>query len=695
MITDLNNIIRWYFIISLLGLFALPLSLITFKKLQDKGFIFSKIIAILFLSYFVWLLGSIKLLPFGQLAIFLILTIFIGLNGLILWKNKFLLSNFPGKIFLLEEILFLSGLVFWSFVRATNPEIRGLEKFMDFGFVNSILRTKFFPPMDMWLTPLPINYYYFGHTITAVLTTLTKIDSAITYNLMLGTLFAFCFTATFSLTYNISSCIKIKEKIIGQELAIFGGLIGALLNTLGGNLHTLVYVIKNGADRYWYPDATRYVSYTIHEFPMYSFIVSDLHGHVLDIPTVLLILTLILSYLLSGKNVILAFIGWILGISYMTNAWNLPIYLLISLLALIVYHQFKQNNNEMSEMIKMIISKFILILTISIITALPFHLSFKQIAKGVALVEAHSPLYQLLILWGFPLFVTFSFGLFLWREKITQIFKGEKLISKAAALLNVPIEILKNKREKLKNKLIYIDWLIIILLAVSWLLVMFPEIFYVKDIYIKEYHRANTMFKFVYQSFMMFSIAGGYIFIRFLSSEKRNIVFMIIYIFLFSSVMTYPYFAIKSYYNSLKEYKGLAGSRFWQNVQPDDYEAILWIKNNIKGQPTILEAVGESYTDYSRMSAFTGLPTVLGWPVHEWLWRGSYEEAGKRTAEVAKMYESENLTEIFNLLRRYNVRYVIIGNLEREKYKNIKEKNFTKLGRLEIDFGQTKIYKIH
>ena len=38
---------------------------------------------------------------------------------------------------------------------------------------------------------------------------------------------------------------------------------------------------------YWYPNATRFIHNTIHEFPLYSFVVSDLHGHVLDIPIVL------------------------------------------------------------------------------------------------------------------------------------------------------------------------------------------------------------------------------------------------------------------------------------------------------------------------------------------------------------------------------------------------------------------------
>ena len=55
-----------------------------------------------------------------------------------------------GKIFAGEEALFLCGLILWSYIRGLQPDIHGLEKFMDYGFVNTILRTGFMPPQDMW-----------------------------------------------------------------------------------------------------------------------------------------------------------------------------------------------------------------------------------------------------------------------------------------------------------------------------------------------------------------------------------------------------------------------------------------------------------------------------------------------------------------------------------------------------------------
>ena len=190
---------------------------------------------------------------------------------------------------------------------------------MDFGFINSILRTRFFPPLDMWLSAdparpagYPINYYYFGHLTGAFLIKLAAIKPAIGYNLILATIFAQSMSAAFSLTANIVSYIKRLR--LWQY--IFYGAVGAFLVNLAGNLHT-IYLFTRGYPndspvpfwkilsaynpaKYWYPNATRFIPFTIHEFPSYSWVVADLHGHVFDIPFVLL--TLALLFLIFIKN---------------------------------------------------------------------------------------------------------------------------------------------------------------------------------------------------------------------------------------------------------------------------------------------------------------------------------------------------------------------------------------------------------
>lgn len=673
MIADFFTIFFWWFLLFILGFSFLPLTFSLFQKFFDKGYGFAKIIAILLISYLVWLLGSLKLLPFLQETIwFVVIAAALG-NLLFLQKRRQELKKIfkkNWKIFFFEELLFFSALTFWSFIRGFQPNIQGLEKFMDFGFVNSILRSRFFPPTDMWLTGETINYYYFGHLISAVLTKLSGIDPAITYNLMMATIFALVFVASFSLASTLANQLKLKRKYI-----FAAGLITAFLLTLGGNLHPLYYgLTHHGFTGYWYPDATRFIvqkfgaaDNTIHEFPLYSFVVADLHGHMINIPTVLLILALIFTISLGiySKKKLKQFIPQLLllslcfAITFMTNAWDYPIYLLVAGGVILLFNKLKWNWDK--TLIQTgIICGFLVVG--SLLLSLPFHLHFKSIAKGIALTDFHSPFWMPLVLWGLPLFTTISFFAF-------RLFRKAK---------SQPT-----------------DYFILILLAVSWLLILIPEIFYVKDIYIHSHQRANTMFKLTYQSFVVFSLASGYIIIRILTALKPKflrVLFIILCSLFFIPVFIYPYFAIRSYYG-LKAYQGLYGLSYLKKLYPDDYRAILWLNKNIVNQPTIVEAVGESYTDFARVSANTGLPAILGWRVHEWLWRGSFEEPGKRTGEVQQIYESESLEETRMLLGKYEVEYLFLGSLEREQYPALWEEKFSQLGEIVFSSGRTEIYK--
>lgn len=81
------------------------------------------------------------------------------------------------------------------------------------------------------------------------------------------------------------------------------------------------------------------------------------------------------------------------------------------------------------------------------------------------------------------------------------------------------------------------------------------------------------------------------------------------------------------------------------------------------------------------MSAFTGFPTVAGWWVHEWLWRGSSDAVGNRIPEVTDIYESTDLEHTKALIKKYNIQYIVVSGLEREKYKQINEKKFEQIGK--------------
>jgi len=208
------------------------------------------------------------------------------------------------------------------------------------------------------------------------------------------------------------------------------------------------------------------------------------------------------------------------------------------------------------------------------------------------------------------------------------------------------------------------------------------------------------MFKLGYQAFIMSSLTSVIILFYFLQEKikKGKIIksgWLIISAALITSVFIYPYFSIKGYYGDLKNKYSLNGWKYLQDNHKADLAAINWLKAKTTNQPVILEAVGDSYTTYSRISANTGLPTILGWPVHEWLWRGSYDIPGERTAEVKNAYEANNPEVLKQFLQKYDVKYIVLGKLEKEKYENLNQKNIEKLSTPVFTSLDTTIYQVN
>jgi YYY domain-containing protein len=321
-----------------------------------------------------------------------------------------------------------------------------------------------------------------------------------------------------------------------------------------------------------------------------------------------------------------------------------------------------------------------------IIFSLPFSVNFKPFVSGIGvlcaptfltnigklgpfLFEANhcqrTPFWQFILLYGFFYFFVVSFIFFLRFKKKYQFSKN--------------------------------DIFVLMLIVLSTILILVPEFIYVKDIY-PEHYRANTMFKLVYEAFILLSLSSGYILVKLISNIKNKLVllsFCSVCFFLLSLVLIYPVFAINSYYRDLKTYQDLDGTTYLSSLYPGDYKLINWLNINIQGQPVILEASGDSYTDYARISANTGLPTVIGWSVHEWLWRGTYAIVAPRIADVQTLYTTNNSVIAKNLIKKYNISYVVVSGLERQKYPNLNEQTFTKLGKLIFRSGETRLYKIN
>ncbi len=102
-----------------------------------------------------------------------------------------------------------------------------------------------------------------------------------------------------------------------------------------------------------------------------------------------------------------------------------------------------------------------------------------------------------------------------------------------------------------------------------------------------------------------------------------------------------------------------------------DYRAIRWMQDNVKGSPVIAEAPssGIQYEWMNRFSIYTGLPNVVGWEWHQVQQRVIYTNLVKnRGLEQDQFYITTDIQEAVDFIHKYNVRYIIVGELERAKY---------------------------
>jgi uncharacterized membrane protein len=167
--------------------------------------------------------------------------------------------------------------------------------------------------------------------------------------------------------------------------------------------------------------------------------------------------------------------------------------------------------------------------------------------------------------------------------------------------------------------------------------------------------------------------------------------------------LLFPLFAIQS---RSVEYRGpidnverpaptLNGLAYLDRFNTEEYDALMWLRENVNGQAVILEAVGGSYSPqgHARVSANTGIPTILGWPGHERQWRGATPEPGIREPDISTIYSLAPWDQTAALLNKYNVTHVFYGRLERDTYDPQAEEKFDQ--NLEVAFqnGSVKIYR--
>ncbi|MEP6776245.1 MAG: DUF2298 domain-containing protein, partial [Chloroflexota bacterium] len=208
----MGDAIVWWIAIELMGLAAVPVGAVLLRALPDRGYSLSKPLGILLVGWLAYTLAMLHVLHFDRLTLILCLLALAAFSTWLLLRNDHTLLNDLRAHFSTRsswvyaiacEVLFLLAFALWAWIRAHNPSIVDQEKFMDYGFLNAILKTDSFPPNDMWLAGFSINYYYFGYILIAGVTALSGVATAVAFNLANVTLFALTALGVFGIVHNL------------------------------------------------------------------------------------------------------------------------------------------------------------------------------------------------------------------------------------------------------------------------------------------------------------------------------------------------------------------------------------------------------------------------------------------------------------------------------------------------------------
>jgi uncharacterized membrane protein len=180
-----------------------------------------------------------------------------------------------------------------------------------------------------------------------------------------------------------------------------------------------------------------------------------------------------------------------------------------------------------------------------------------------------------------------------------------------------------------------------------------------------------------------------------------KLLWMVGFAVLVLGALVFPVFAADARTGHYQHSVGLDGTRALAQLYPGDAEAIAWLKTHVEGDPVIVEATGGEYSDFARVSTFTGLPTILGWGGHEVQWRVNWlndaanaADFNRRGGDLDTIYTSADSAQVLQLLHFYHARYLYVGALERQKYPDADPGRYAQFLRIVYQKDNVTIYAV-
>ena len=661
-------LVRWMCALEALSLAAFVALFGAMRGTPDRGFGPAKIVAWMAPGYATWLLASTGLAVNTPATVRTITLALVIVALAIGWRRREAIAAFVREFrreLALIEVVFLVTFLFFLGCRALNPAIYWGEKPMDFAYLHAILRSRTMPPVDPWFAGGTLNYFYFGHAVVALFGELAGVSPELAFNLAIATVAALL---------AVGSCL-VGRKISGTEL---GGVAAAMAVVFLGNLDG-VRLLYQDVHRYldfeYYWATSHVIAGTINEYPAWNLVFADLHAHVLAMP-----LEVTLAYLglcwarergaeAPSRWTVGALVAMLLGAIGATSAWSVPT--AVGLQAAFLLTAWRSSDERrLSGLVGAAVTWFAVSVAARL-AFLPFWMHYTApVGRGIGSESGRAPVLDVLTVFG-------VFWLALAPFAFRALRATPRLVVAFAAALVLEIALLRSPAAGLfaATALVGVGaWIyeetfalrvIGLLVAVTGALGCGTEFFYVWD-------RVNTVFKYYLEAWLLLGCAAGAAFARCppRSVTGRAVWWPMISAAAAGGVVTMVTGTIGFLRSPIvaSDTPTLDGMDYLRHSRPAELSAYRWLSSEVEGVPVMLEAQGDPYGEFARVSMNTGLPTVLGWEYHLFQQAHSINRLHERRDDVSLLYSTTDVATGEALMRKYHVDLVFVGPLERRTY---------------------------
>lgn len=696
--------------VTLLGILVFPLTAYLFPQLPARGWPLSRIIGLLVLTYGSWLFATLipSRLVFGGTLLL------IALLGWLGWamRGKQLLAGLSDRRFVLQsEIVFLGCFLLFCVLRGFTGDLTTSEKYMDMGFINSIVLKPQVPPRDMWFAGQTVNYYYLGHWLLAALSSAARIDSLTLFGLALPLIAALYIQLSW---FIVQACLGSGRRLLAGTLVLWFILLsstpGATERIVAAALDPRAAVVSEAnfsGPANEIVDPTPIAGVVIDEFPAFSLLWGDIHAHMINMPIVLCSIALLLQRLrramedrqpesVGYRCVWYGTFAILLGCHYAINSFDMPLVaglFVLTEVALVFYTRGSVFTRWGGAAVRTAAT-----LAGSILAVWPFHAAFKPfvlpaeqtpyltalpgpLGRVFAFTPIATQLGEFLALTGFVLAIMAAVYVvqlvsqrspaviwLLWLSGLPFVLWRPIMVVLVPLLL---LSIYFTLRGPFAMRIAC--GLMVAALAL-WIA---PEIVMIRDL---TERRMNTVFKWYFQTNLLLGVALPILVALTARSEAGPRRWLVYGAVVGAVVIGSVYVPVAVTYvvrDNGSRWWGLDGLAQVQAYHPDEAAAIRWLRQ----QPDtggVLEIVGKRADGTrerlrpSRVSAYTGRPTMQGWSKHVWLWHNLTTDPegqlrfGNAGAIESRVYQQGDVNSIQAACTYGDIRYIYYGMYEKK-----------------------------